>query len=44
MNLGEFFLKYPDEASCVEAFKSKRLVMGLAFAKMRLQGSLFPKN
>lgn len=33
MNLSEFFQKYPDEASCVEAFKSKRMELGITCKK-----------
>uniref|UniRef100_UPI004048AEA0 IS1595 family transposase n=1 Tax=Flavobacterium sp. TaxID=239 RepID=UPI004048AEA0 len=29
MNLGAFFKKYPDEASCIEGFKNKRLELGV---------------
>lgn len=33
MNLSLFFQKYPDEASCVEAFKQKRMAMGVVCKK-----------
>lgn len=33
MNLTSFFEKYPDEHSCIEAFKSKRLELGLICKK-----------
>ena len=33
MNLSKFFKKYPDEQSCIEGFKSKRLEIGLACKK-----------
>jgi len=33
MNLSLFFQKYPDEASCIEAFKKKRLEMGVVCKK-----------
>jgi len=33
MNLYDFFEKYPDEASCIEGFKNKRLEMGVACKK-----------
>lgn len=33
MNLRKFFEKYPDEASCIEGFKSKRLEMGVVCKK-----------
>ncbi len=33
MNLSNFFKKYPDEASCIEGFKNKRLEMGLVCKK-----------
>ncbi|HHT8814029.1 TPA: IS1595 family transposase, partial [Flavobacterium psychrophilum] len=33
MNLPEFFEKYPDEASCIEGFKAKRLEMGIVCKK-----------
>lgn len=33
MNLTLFFQNYPDEASCIEAFKAKRLALGLACKK-----------
>ncbi len=33
MNLSKFFKKYPDEQSCIDGFKSKRLEMGLVCKK-----------
>ncbi len=44
MNLSEFFEKYPDEASCVEAFKNKRLELGVVCAKCGCTEHYFRKT
>ena len=44
MNIGEFFVKCSDEASCVEAFKNKRLAMGLACGKCGCTEHYFRKT
>ena len=33
MNLRKFFEKYPDEASCIEGFKKKRIEIGIVCKK-----------
>lgn len=33
MNLPKFFEKYPDEVSCIEGLKAKRLEMGIICKK-----------
>jgi len=44
MNLSEFFQKYPDESSCVEAFKTKRLELGVTCKKCQHQEHYFRKS
>lgn len=44
MNLSEFFQKYPDESSCVEAFKTKRLELGVTCKKCQHQAHYFRKS
>lgn len=44
MNLRKFFEKYPDEASCIEGFKSKRLEMGVVCKKCQHTEHYFRKT
>ena len=44
MNLREFFKKYPDEPSCIEGFKSKRLEMGIVCKKCQHTAHYFRKT
>jgi len=44
MNLGEFFKQYPDEQSCIEGFKTKRLEMGLICKKCQHTEHYFRKT
>jgi hypothetical protein len=44
MNLPEFFEKYPDEASCIEGFKAKRLEMGVVCKKCEHTEHYFRKT
>jgi ribosomal protein S27E len=44
MNLGKFFKQYPDEQSCIEGFKSKRLEMGLICKKCQHTSHYFRKT
>lgn len=44
MNLSDFFEKYPDEASCVEAFKNKRLELGVVCQKCGCTEHYFRKG
>lgn len=43
MNLSNFFQKYPDEASCIEAFKIKRLELGITCKKCKQTDHNFRK-
>lgn len=44
MNLPKFFEKYPDEASCIEGFKAKRLEMGIVCKKCEHTEHYFRKT
>jgi transposase-like protein len=44
MNLREFFDKYPDESSCIEGFKSKRLEIGIVCKKCAYTEHYFRKT
>jgi ribosomal protein S27E len=44
MKLSEFFEKYPDEASCIEGFKTKRLEMGVVCKKCQHTEHYFRKT
>jgi len=44
MNLRKFFEKYPDESSCIEGFKSKRLEMGIVCKKCQHTAHYFRKT
>lgn len=44
MNLRKFFEKYPDEASCIEGFKVKRLEMGVVCKKCEHTEHYFRKT
>jgi ribosomal protein S27E/transposase-like protein len=44
MNLLNFFEKYPDEASCIEGFKTKRLQMGVVCKKCQHTEHYFRKT
>ena len=44
MNLSEFFKKYPDESSCIEGFKIKRLELGLVCKKCHHNEHYFRKT
>ena len=44
MNLLKFFEKYPDESSCIEGFKNKRLEMGIVCKKCQHTEHYFRKN
>ncbi len=44
MNLRKFFQKYPDESSCIEGFKAKRLEEGLVCKKCQHTGHYFRKT
>ncbi|HZJ35886.1 MAG TPA: IS1595 family transposase [Gillisia sp.] len=44
MNLLKFFEKYPDESSCIEGFKTKRLEMGLVCKKCQHTEHYFRKT
>jgi hypothetical protein len=44
MNLRKFFDKYPDEASCIEGFKDKRLEMGVVCKKCQHTEHYFRKT
>jgi hypothetical protein len=43
MNLTSFFAKYPDEASCIEAFKEKKLEIGVVCKKCSHTAHYFRK-
>lgn len=43
MNLTDFFNKYPDEASCIEAFKQKRIEIGVVCKKCHNTAHSFRK-
>ena len=43
MNLRKFFEKYPDESSCIESFKSKRLEIGVVCKKCQHTEHYFRK-
>jgi hypothetical protein len=43
MNLRSFFEKYPDESSCIEGFKAKRLEMGVVCKKCEHTAHYFRK-
>lgn len=44
MNLPKFFEKYPDEVSCIEEFKAKRLEMGITCKKCKHTEHYFRKT
>lgn len=44
MNLLKFFEKYPDESSCIEGFKNKRLEMGVVCKKCQHTKHYFRKT
>lgn len=44
MNLLNFFKKYPDEASCIDGFKNKRLEMGVVCKKCQHTEHYFRKT
>jgi transposase-like protein len=44
MNIRKFFEKYPDEASCIEGFKEKRLEMGVVCKKCQHTQHYFRKT
>lgn len=44
MNLYEFFEKYPDEASCIEGFRNKRLEIGVVCKKCNHTEHYFRKT
>ncbi len=44
MNLHEFFKKYPDESSCIEGFKQKRLELGVFCRKCEHNEHYFRKT
>lgn len=44
MNLRKFFESYPDEASCIESFKAKRLEMGVVCKKCQHTEHYFRKG
>lgn len=44
MNLLKFFEKYPDESSCIEGFKNKRLEMGVVCKKCQHTEHYFRKT
>ena len=44
MNLSAFFQKFPDESSCIEAFKKKRLEQGVTCKKCQHQEHYFRKS
>ena len=44
MNLREFFKKYPDEQSCIEGFKNKRLSIGIICKKCKHDAHYFRKT
>jgi transposase-like protein/ribosomal protein S27E len=44
MNLCDFFEKYPDETSCIEGFKTKRIEMGVACKRCQHREHYFRKN
>lgn len=44
MNLTSFFAKYPDEASCIQAFKDKKLEIGVVCKKCSYKDHYFRKG